>query len=49
VPEEALTAVPARARIRDRTYNSAVTVREWAKVIEQAIDFAWVKCCFRPD
>jgi hypothetical protein len=107
VPEEALTAVPARARIRDRTYNSAVTVREWAKrsglrlealdlisdgpharrsralyqlafgpevkvgvlatksydydaarwwrsslgakdVIEQAIEYAWVKCCFRP-
>jgi hypothetical protein len=106
VPETALTAVPARAASRDRTYSSAVTLREWAKrsglrleaidlisdgpharrsrllyqmafgpgvkvgilatrsydydaakwwrssigsknVIEQAIDFAWVKCCFR--
>jgi hypothetical protein len=108
VPDAVLTSVPAPVITRDRTYYSAVAVREWAKrsglrleafdvmsegpharrsrllyqlafgpqarvgvlatksydydaarwwrssvgatnVIAQAIDFAWVKCCFRPD
>lgn len=107
LPADALSAVPASGRSRDRTYSSAVAVRDWARrsgqrldaidvvsdgpharrsrllyqmafgpgvkvgvlatrsydydaakwwrsslgaknVIEQAIDFAWVKCCFRP-
>jgi DUF218 domain-containing protein len=105
--EAVLTPVRARGKSRDRTYSSAVAVRDWAKregvrleaidlisdgpharrsrllyqlafgpevkvgvlatrsydydaakwwrssigvrnVIEQAIDYAWVKCCFRP-
>jgi hypothetical protein len=108
VPIEVVIPVPSNSFSRDRTYLSAVTVREWAKrsglrleafdvisdgpharrsrllyqlafgpdvkvgifatksydydaarwwrssigaknVIEEAIDFAWVKCCFRPD
>jgi DUF218 domain-containing protein len=31
LPENALTAVPAKSTSSDRTYLSAVTVREWAK------------------
>jgi hypothetical protein len=108
LPEAVLTPVPTLERSRDRTYGSAVAVRDWAKrsglrldaidlvsdgpharrtrllyrlafgrevkvgivatrsydydaaawwrssigatdVIEQAIGFAWAKCCFSPD